>query len=63
MLLLSVFATANGDDFAASVGDVATFVVVSGDASVAISTAFVAFNIFFTRTYTCTRTIRTIRIY
>ena len=62
MLMLFVFLVAASDDSATTFGDAATFVVVSSNVATAISTVVVAFNIFVTRAYICTRTVRTVRI-
>ena len=63
MLMLSVFAVAACVASVATPCDVCAYVVVSGNANVAaISTVAAAFNIFVTRTYMCTLTVRTVRI-
>ena len=63
MLLLSGFVAVVGDASDATDGDACAFVVVSGNAATAtISNVAIAFNIFVTRTYICTRTVRTVRL-
>jgi hypothetical protein len=64
MLMLLLFVVAACYAFAATLGDVCAYVVVSGNVVVAaISSLFVAsFNICVTRSYMCTRIVRTARV-
>ena len=63
MLMLSVYTVATCDASAATLGDACAYVVVFGDdIAAAISIDVVAFNIFVTRPYICTRIVRTARM-
>ena len=63
MLMLSVFDDVACDACVVTAGDACAYVVISGnDVVAAISTIADAFNLFFTRTYMCTRTLRAVRM-